>query len=154
MTNFAHGANEIGEVLSHIHGAALEQDIIELASIGGRQIDPTPELPVRFASNRLALSEADAEGREHAQTLMEQAGMRVDIGHPLALVGTHEGSDPDLAPIDIISHIDTVPNGDMYDGVLGVLGGVAVVKALNASGVTLRRTVRVLSLTGEESSRV
>lgn len=145
--------NQVNEVLNNISGVQLEQDLITLASVGGEPISPTIEQPKRYSPSRLALTQADFQGRQHVRGLMEATGLEVDDSHPLALLGTLHGSKPSLAPVTILSHFDTIPEADMYDGVLGVIGGIAVAQAIQASGIQPERSVQVLALTGEESSR-
>lgn len=140
-------------VMERIHGTEIERNLLDLAQVGGTPISGIPEQPERYAVSRLALTEEDKLARELViKPLMEQAGMTT-WEHPLGLIGTLEGTDPDKPPIIIMSHTDSVPNGDMYDGDLGVIGGIQVVKALQEAGVVNRRTIHVISLTGEESSR-
>ena len=55
---------------------------------------------------------------------MEKDGMDVSVDQHFNLIGTIPGTDPDAKPIVVGSHIDTVPTGGKYDGVLGVLGGM------------------------------
>ena len=63
------------------------------------------------------------------------------------------GSDPDLPPLVIGSHLDTVPNGGRYDGVLGVMSGYQVLRYLVENKVPHRRTVELVAFSCEESSR-
>jgi N-carbamoyl-L-amino-acid hydrolase len=144
---------EMETCLSLISGAALEGELITLAALHGEQQPPTVEQPLRYAPRRLALTEEDTHGRQHVAALMSEAGLEVDHSHPLALIGTLPGTDRDLAPVTVLSHFDTVPKADMYDGVLGVLGGIAVARGIREAGLEHRRDVQVLAVTGEESSR-
>ncbi len=145
--------NQSQEVISRISGATIERGLIDLAQIGGTPIDATPEQAERYAPNRLALTAADHAGRQHIYGLMQEAGLQPNELHPLALVGALTGADPSLAPVTILSHYDTVPAADMYDGVLGVIGGITVLRAIQDSDIQPRRGIQVLALTGEESSR-
>jgi len=64
-----------------------------------------------------------------------------------------EGTDPDALPVMIGSHLDTQPTGGKYDGVLGVLGALEVVRTLNDLGIRTRRPIEVVNWTDEEGSR-
>ncbi|HEX5797638.1 MAG TPA: M20/M25/M40 family metallo-hydrolase [Candidatus Saccharimonadales bacterium] len=140
-------------VIESIDGKEIESQLIELARIGGERIKPMYGQKERYATNRPALSPQDRLAQqEFIIPQMETAGAKVHI-HPLGVMGTYEGTDPSLAPVVIMSHTDTVPSGDMYDGTTGVIGGIATVKAMNEAGFQPRRNVMVLSLTGEESAR-
>jgi acetylornithine deacetylase/succinyl-diaminopimelate desuccinylase-like protein len=149
MGSFEHEA----EVISRISGAEIEQELIELAKVGGTPVAPTVEQPERFSPSRLALTAADYEGRDRVRAAMEEAGLQIDDRHPLALVATLPGSHRSLEPVTIMSHFDTVPEADMYDGVCGVLAGIKAAKAIKDSSAPHSRDIQILALTGEESSR-
>lgn len=139
-------------VAERIIGERIEGNLLTLAKVGGTQIDPIAEQPIRYAVNRVALSEADKLARETViKPWMQEAGMTL-LEHPFGLIGTYHGTDPTLPPLVILSHTDSVPKADMYDGVTGVVGGIEVVKAIHSLGMTPKRSIMVISLTGEESS--
>lgn len=139
-------------IIEDIHGEAIERELIEIASENGKRLPPREEQPVRYATNRLALSEADEAVRsEIIAPQMRELGMRI-LEHPLGVIGILPGRNPDLAPVAIISHTDTIKNGDMYDGVLGVTGGLDAVRAITTDGNRPERSVMVIALTGEESA--
>lgn len=140
------------EIIHSIDGNELEFQLIELAGIGGEK-RPTHHGRQRFATNRPALSPEDKQARDKfILPLMKEAGADIHE-HPLGVIGTLEGENPDLPPVVIMSHIDTVPDGDMYDGTLGVLGAIATVRAIKDSGYRPKRGVVAASVTGEESFR-
>lgn len=143
---------ETDRVLETISGPEIEQGIIELAQIGGTQIEPSKELPQRFAVNRLALSKEDKLARAHLKSQMETAGMTVEE-HPLGLIGTYEGSQPELPAIGMMSHFDSVPEAGMYDGTTGVISAIHIVRKLKEQGITPKKTIKVIAVTGEESAR-
>ena len=140
------------EVLTGV-GEILEAQIIELASINGERCNPTPEQPERYATNRVALTAEDRLAREKfIRPRMEAAGMEIDDEHPMGLIGILRGKQSDLAPLVVLSHIDTLQGGDMYDGTLGVLGGIEAVRAMRETGFMPDRDIMLISLTGEESA--
>ena len=108
---------------------------------------------------RLALTDDDAGGRELVVGWMRALGLdvRIDrIGNVVATrAGAHRSDDPAeaLAPVMTGSHIDTVRTGGRYDGTLGVLAGLEVVRALDDAGVRTRRPLAVAFFTDEEGSR-
>ncbi|NNK57506.1 MAG: Zn-dependent hydrolase [Desulfofustis sp.] len=100
---------------------------------------------------REAFSHADLEGRELVEGFMKEAGMAVARDAALNSIGRYEGRDSSLPPILIGSHTDTVPGGGNYDGVLGVLSGIAVARALYRNGIALKRPLEVINFSGEEA---
>lgn len=141
------------EVINSISGTELESQLIELARIGGEPIAPAYGQSERYATNRLALSSVDEEARQSfIIPKLKAAGAEVNDEHPLGVIGTYRGEDSTLPPIAIMSHTDTVRGGDMYDGNLGVLGGIEVVRAIHESRFKPKRDISIISLTGEESA--
>ncbi len=102
---------------------------------------------------RLALTDADRDGRDLVVGWMHDLGMQVSTDAVGNVVGVHSGTDSGLAPVMIGSHIDTVRTGGRFDGNLGVLAGLQVVETLITAGVTTRRPVAVAFFTGEEGAR-
>ena len=64
-----------------------------------------------------------------------------------------EGTDPDALPVYVGSHLDTQPTGGKYDGVLGVLGGLEVIRTLNDLDIKTRHPIVVTNWTNEEGTR-
>src|SRR5690606_12597745 len=64
-----------------------------------------------------------------------------------------EGTEPDLDPVYVGSHLDTQPTGGKYDGVLGVLGGLEVIRTMNDLGIKTRRPIILTNWTNEEGAR-
>ena len=102
---------------------------------------------------RLALTDDDAGGRELVVGWMRDLGLDVRVDRIGNVVATRAGSDPGTAPVMTGSHIDTVRTGGRYDGTLGVLAGLEVVRALDDAGHTTQRPVAVAFFTDEEGSR-
>ena len=65
-----------------------------------------------------------------------------------------EGTDPDALPVYVGSHLDTQPTGGQFDGVLGVLGGLEVIRSLNDLGIKTRHPIVVTNWTNEEGARL
>ena len=102
---------------------------------------------------RLALTDDDAGGRELVVGWMRDLGLDVRIDRIGNVVATRPGTDPGLDPVMTGSHIDTVRTGGRYDGTLGVLAGLEVVRALDDAGLHTRRPLSVAFFTDEEGSR-
>ncbi|MEI7569037.1 MAG: Zn-dependent hydrolase [Alcaligenaceae bacterium] len=126
-----------------IQAGPLLNQLNTLADIG-----MTPE----GACCRLALSEEDRLGRDLLITWMKALKLEVSIDPIGNIFGWRAGLE-DLPPVMTGSHIDTVRTGGRYDGPLGVLGGLEVVRALNEAGVVTRRPIVVAAFTNEEGAR-
>jgi len=100
--------------------------------------------------NRLAYSDADLEGRAYVVELMRAAGLQVRIDAAGNIIGRREGADPKLPPLLAGSHIDSVPEGGVYDGTVGVIGAVEIAQTLADRGVTLRHPFEVVVFQNEE----
>ncbi len=101
---------------------------------------------------RLALTDADREGRDLVVGWMKELGLEVSIdriGNVIAV----RGGRSDGRPVTIGSHIDTVATGGLYDGNLGVLAGLEVIATLNDAGIETSRPVAVGFFTNEEGAR-
>ncbi len=127
-----------------VDGDRLWQSLMEMARIG-------PGL--RGGNNRQTLTDADREGRDLFRSWCEQAGMQVGIDSMGNMFARHEGADPDLDPVMTGSHLDTQPTGGKYDGVLGVLAGLEVIRTIRDQGIRTRRPIVVVNWTNEEGTR-
>ena len=100
---------------------------------------------------RLALSDADRQGRDLVAGWMKSLGLRVTVDRIGNVIGVRDGVE-DGAPVATGSHIDTVATGGLYDGCLGVLAGLEVVATLNDAGIRTRRAIAVGFFTNEEGA--
>ena len=126
-----------------VDGARLMRRLAALGDIG----------PIEGGgNNRLALTDADKEGRDLVVTWMHDLGLAIGIDEIGNVVGTRAGRESG-PPVMTGSHIDTVRTGGRYDGNLGVLAGLEVVEVLEAAGITTRRPLAVGFFTNEEGSR-
>ncbi|KAK1184867.1 M20 family metallo-hydrolase [Streptomyces sp. NBS 14/10] len=132
-----------------INGDRLWHSLMDLAEIGAYDDERTGLRGV----NRLALTDADAAGRRRVVGWMEEAGLAVRIDRMGNIYGRREGTDPTAAPVLTGSHIDSVATAGAFDGCLGVLGGIEVVRTLNERGITTRRPIEVGIFTEEEGVR-
>jgi N-carbamoyl-L-amino-acid hydrolase len=109
-----------------------------------------------FASgvSRYAYSDADIAGRLYVMDLMRTAGARPMIDAAGNIHARREGSDSALKPILIGSHIDSVPAGGNFDGAVGSLAAVEVLRTLDVAGVTLRHPLDVVIWSNEEGGTI
>lgn len=100
-------------------------------------------------------SEANRQAREYLLERMEAAGLETRIDAVGNIVGrwTPPSADPDSAPVAAGSHLDSVPEGGIFDGPLGVYAALESVRAMQESGVTPDRPIEVVSFTEEEGTR-
>jgi N-carbamoyl-L-amino-acid hydrolase len=126
-----------------IDRSRLEQSIQELGRIG--------ETP-RGGLTRLALSDDDKRARDQMVAWMHQAHLRVSVDQMGNIFGQRAGAEA-LPPVMVGSHVDSVPTGGKYDGQLGVLCGLEVIRALDAHGVRTRHPVTLAIFTNEEGAR-
>jgi N-carbamoyl-L-amino-acid hydrolase len=104
-------------------------------------------------NNRQTLTDADAEGRRLFQTWCDDAGLSMGVDTMGNMFMTRAGTDPDALPVYVGSHLDTQPTGGKYDGVLGVLAGLEVVRSLNDLGIRTKHPIVVTNWTNEEGAR-
>lgn len=101
-------------------------------------------------SDRVAFSAHDVEAREFFAGLMRQAGLAVRIDTAGNLVGRRKGRFDERPPIMFGSHLDTVPNGGAYDGIVGSVGALEAVEVLNKHGITTDHPLEVIVFVDEE----
>ncbi|WP_353230461.1 M20 family metallo-hydrolase [Novosphingobium sp.] len=129
-----------------IAGDRLWSTLTETAQFGA--IPGTPR-----GMCRLTLSEADVAVRRWLIDAATAIGMTVTIDKLGTIHARRPGSEPGLAPIAIGSHLDTQPTGGRFDGILGVLAGLEVVRTLHDAGITTRHPIEVINWTNEEGAR-
>jgi len=108
---------------------------------------------VAGGNNRQTLTDADGEGRHLFQKWCKAAGLTMGLDSMGNMFARREGTDPDALPVYVGSHLDTQPTGGKYDGVLGVLGGLEIIRTLNDLGVKTRHPIVVTNWTNEEGTR-
>ena len=104
-------------------------------------------------SNRQTVTDEDGEGRRLFQRWCEQAGLTMGIDQMGTMFMRREGTDPDALPVYVGSHLDTQPTGGRYDGVLGVLAGLEIVRTMNDLDIRTRHPIVVTNWTNEEGAR-
>ena len=103
--------------------------------------------------DRVAYSPEDIAGRDYTIKLMQEAGLETRIDAAGNIIGRRAGSDDNLPAIALGSHTDTVPKGGKYDGALGVMGAIEVIRTLEEQGHRTRHPLEVIDFTNEEGTR-
>jgi N-carbamoyl-L-amino-acid hydrolase len=124
-----------------VNGARLNGDLTALAAFGRN-----PQGGV----TRLAYTEPDLQARRYVTDRMREAGLAVRTDRAGNLFGRRAGTDAAARPIVFGSHVDSVPEGGNYDGNVGVIGAVEVVRTLNEQRVTTRHPLDVVVWQNEE----
>ena len=127
-----------------LDGARLWDSIMAMAKLGPG---------VAGGNNRQTLTDADAEGRALFQRWCEAAGLALGVDQMGTMFCRREGTDPEALPVYVGSHLDTQPTGGKYDGVLGVLSGLEIVRTLNDLDIKTKHPIVVVNWTNEEGTR-
>ncbi|CDZ28232.1 Zn-dependent hydrolase [Neorhizobium galegae] len=127
-----------------INGDRLWDMLMDMAKIGPG---------IAGGNNRQTLTDADGEGRHLFKTWCEAEGMTVGVDRMGTMFATRAGTDPDALPVYVGSHLDTQPTGGKYDGVLGVLGALEVVRTMNDLGIRTKHPIVVTNWANEEGAR-
>jgi len=104
--------------------------------------------------SRVAYSDADKSGREYVLGLMRDAKLNVTIDAAGNLIGRRSGTDGGLARFLIGSHIDSVPEGGNYDGVVGSMGAIEVAQTLAENNIIMRHPLEVVVFQNEEGGLI
>ncbi len=104
-------------------------------------------------NNRQTVTLEDGEARKLLQEWSENAGMTMKVDELGSMYFKREGTDKHALPVVIGSHLDTQPTGGKYDGVLGVLAGLEIVRTLNDLNIQTKHPILVVNWTNEEGSR-
>ncbi len=127
-----------------IDGKRLWDSLMEMARIGA-----TPKGGV----NRLTLTDLDRQSRDLFGDWCRKAGCTIKIDKMGSMFARRAGADDSLPPVLIGSHLDTQPTGGKFDGALGVMAALEVVRSLNDLDIQTRHPIEVCVWTNEEGSR-
>lgn len=127
-----------------INADRLWDSLMEMAQIGPG---------VAGGNNRQALTDEDGEGRHLFQRWCAAAGLTMGLDTMGNMFARREGTDPDALPVYVGSHLDTQPTGGKYDGVLGVLAGLEIIRTLNDLSIKTRHPIVVTNWSNEEGTR-
>ena len=127
-----------------INGDRLWKSIMEIAKIGPG---------IAGGNNRQTLTDEDAEARELFQKWCTDANLSLGTDKMGTMFARREGTNPDALPVYVGSHLDTQPTGGKYDGVLGVLGGLELIRSLDDMGIKTKHPIVLVNWTNEEGTR-
>jgi beta-ureidopropionase / N-carbamoyl-L-amino-acid hydrolase len=127
-----------------INGDRLWDSLMEMAKIGPG---------VAGGNNRQTLTDSDGEGRHLFKRWCDDAGLTLGTDQMGTMFARREGTDSAALPVYVGSHLDTQPTGGKYDGVLGVLSGLEVIRSLNDLGIKTKHPIVVTNWTNEEGAR-
>jgi N-carbamoyl-L-amino-acid hydrolase len=127
-----------------VNSDRLWASLMEMAKIGATE---------KGGNCRLTLTDLDRQARDLFVRWCEEAGCTVGVDAVGNVFARRPGRDPSKPAIMTGSHLDTQPTGGRFDGVLGVLAGLEVVRALNDHGVETEAPIEVVCWTNEEGSR-
>lgn len=127
-----------------INAERLWDSLMEMAKIGPG---------VAGGNNRQTLTDSDKEGRDLFKSWCDAAGLAMAVDKMGTMFMTRPGTDPNALPVYVGSHLDTQPTGGKYDGVLGVLAGLELVRSLNDLGIKTKHPIVVTNWTNEEGAR-
>jgi len=133
-----------------INTTRLLRELRHLATLTDCPASPDPNTT---AVTRIVFTPRDLEARAYILSLAQAAGFttRIDaIGNTFL---RFQGTDLNLAAVGTGSHADAIPHAGMYDGTVGVLGGLEAMRALKESGFTPRRSLETILFTSEEPTR-
>ena len=127
-----------------VNGERLWDSLMEMAKIGPG---------IAGGNNRQTLTDEDAEGRRLFQNWCNAEKLTMGIDQMGNMFATRQGTDPSALPVYVGSHLDTQPTGGKYDGVLGVLGALEIIRTLNEMDVKTRHPIVIVNWTNEEGTR-
>ena len=127
-----------------IDGQRLWSTLMAMAEIGA-----TPKGGVK----RLTLTEVDRQGRDRFAKWCRELGLTLRVDEIGNMFARREGRDPTRAPVLMGSHLDSQPSGGKFDGALGVIAGLEVMRSLKDLGITTEAPIELVNWTDEEGSR-
>ena len=119
----------------------IEKHIMEMAKFGKDSIG---------RNYRVAYSVGDRQGRAYYMELMKSAGLEVTVDFAGNIIGKRKGRDPSKKPIAFGSHLDMVPDGGNYDGVVGSMGALEVMDVLKENNITTDHPLELIIFSNEE----
>mgnify|MGYP003310463350 FL=1 len=122
----------------------LWDSLMEMAKIGPG---------VAGGNNRQTLTDEDSQCRELFKQWCLKEGCTMGLDQMGNMFARREGTDPHALPVYVGSHLDTQPTGGKYDGILGVLGGLEILRTLNNLSIKTKHPIVVTNFTNEEGTR-
>lgn len=127
-----------------VNGDRLWNSLMEMAKIGA-----TPKGGVK----RLTLTDLDRESRDLFAKWGKEAGCTLSVDQMGSMFLRRAGTDDSLPPVMIGSHLDTQPTGGKFDGALGVMAALEIVRTLKDLDIKTKHPIEIVNFTNEEGSR-
>ncbi len=127
-----------------VDGARLWDSLMEMAKIGAT---------AKGGVNRLTLTDLDRQSRDLFVTWCKDAGCTITVDRMGSIFARRKGTDDSLPPVMVGSHLDTQPTGGKFDGALGVMAALELIRSLNDLDIKTRHPIEVAMWTNEEGSR-
>ena len=127
-----------------VNGRRLQDSLEEMAKIGA-----TPGGVVQ----RLTLSDEDKQARDLFVKWLQELNLEITVDEMGSIFGKRAGKNNDLPPVMSGSHIDSQPKGGRFDGILGVMGPLEVLRTLHENDIATARPIMIVDWTNEEGSR-
>jgi beta-ureidopropionase / N-carbamoyl-L-amino-acid hydrolase len=127
-----------------VDGERLWKSLMRMAEIGAT---------AKGGVCRLTLSDEDRRGRDLFQRWCEEAGLGVGVDRMGSMFARRRGKDESRLPVMLGSHLDSQPTGGKFDGALGVLAALEVIRTLNDRGIETEAPLEVVNWTNEEGAR-
>src|ERR1700726_1573231 len=105
------------------------------------------------AVTRIVFTPTDLSARAWFKARCKEAGLAIRQDAVGNIFARWDGQNADAAAVGTGSHIDAIPNAGKYDGVVGVLGGLEAIRALQQSGFNPKRSIELILFTSEEPTR-
>lgn len=133
-----------GDAALRVDGERLNATMAHMKTFGGNS---------QGGSDRVAFSDHNRVALTYLSSLMLESGLQAEIDVAGNLVGRKPGTEDGRAPLVAGSHIDTVPNGGHYDGIVGVMSAIEAARTLHESGVLLRHPLEIVVWSNEEGGK-
>jgi N-carbamoyl-L-amino-acid hydrolase len=127
-----------------VDGERLWQSLMSMAEIGAT---------AKGGVCRLTLSDEDRRGRDLFRRWCEEAGLSINVDRMGSMFARRRGKDEGRLPVMLGSHLDSQPTGGKFDGALGVLAALEVVRTLNDRSIETEAPLEVVNWTNEEGAR-
>lgn len=123
----------------------LKKNILQVGEIGRKDGE---------GITRLAFSKEYYEAAKTLVKIMKEANLEVEVDPLGSVIGKKRGIRNDLPSIMIGSHLDTVKNGGLFDGALGIIAGLEAVNYINENNISINHPIEIVAFNGEEGSEM
>ena len=128
---------------------SINPDRLWQTLMASAEIGRTPAGGIR----RLTLTDEDKAVRDLLARWVREGGWQLTVDRLGNMFARREGTDPALSPVMVGSHLDTQAKGGRFDGILGVMSGIEILRTLDERGIATKRPIEVVNWTNEEGAR-